>query len=138
MKPNAIIIDLDGTLALIDRDPYKTELCMDDKLNHAVAKVIDRFYPDYKIILVTGREEHHRELTIAWLTLYKIDYEELIMRPDGNRNITGVDYKKTVYNEYLFPKYEVLFAMEDMFKVAEMYREQGLPCFQVAKDRFLK
>lgn len=138
MKPKAIIVDLDGTLALFDRDPYATELCLDDTLNIPVSVLLRRFLPDYKIIIVTGREETHKGLTEKWLFIHGIEYAELLMRPEGNTKISAIDLKKQIYNAYIFPKYDVLFALEDMFKIAEMYREQGISCFQVAKERFLK
>jgi hypothetical protein len=60
------------------------------------------------------------------------------MRPVGDHKTTGVELKQQIYNGYIFPKYEVLFALDDMFKICEMYRESGVPCFQVDKERFLK
>ena len=137
-KTKAIIVDLDGTLALLKRDPYATELCIKDELNIPVAEVVRKFAKEYKILIVSGREENHKDITIKWLKLYRIPYAELCMRPIGDHQTTGVELKKQVYNSYILPKYEVLFALDDMFKVAEMYREQGIACFQVAKEEFLK
>lgn len=138
MKPKALIVDLDGTLALLDRDPYATELCLEDQLNIPVSVLLRRFLPDYKIIVVTGRQDTHRDRTEQWLFKHGIEFTELLMRPEGNTKVTAIELKKQIYNGYIFPKYDVLFALEDMFKVAEMYREQGVACFQVAKERFLK
>ncbi len=136
-KLKAIIVDLDGTLALLDRDPYATELCAGDKLNKPVAEVLWHF-KDYKILIVTGREDSHKDITEKWLKDNNITYDELCMRAVGDHITTGVELKKQIYNNYIYPKYEVLFALEDLFKVAEMYRAQEVPCFQVAKEKFLK
>lgn len=139
MKTKAIICDLDDTLALIgDRDPYKTELAGQDKLNKAVAEVLKHFHPDYEILIVSGREENHKEVTVKWLIDNRIVYSKLLMRPSGNHETTGIELKKQFYLGYIEPNYEVLFALDDMFKICEMYRELGVPCFQVAKERFLK
>ncbi len=79
IKKKAIIIDLDGTLANINERRetlqknnnfklFYSEI-INDKLNVWCKEIIDRFKTEYKIILVTGREnvDNVKKDTIEWL-----------------------------------------------------------------------
>lgn len=134
MKNRAIIVDLDGTLALLNgRDPYKTEDCNFDEVNFPLRVILHAIVTSffYTIIIVTGREEKHRELTAGWLEDNAIPYSKIYMRPDGDET-PGYELKQIILNRTILPEQSVFFALEDDPRCVKMYRENGIPCFQVA------
>src|SRR5215472_3409163 len=109
MKRNAMIIDLDGTLALFDRatvSPYDRDF-LQDKPNKSICALFDRFAYDTVIILLSGRKECHRKQTIQWLDMHLIRYDYLYMRVTDDKRC---DYtvKQELYNEHIRDKYTVL------------------------------
>lgn len=139
MKNKAIIVDLDGTLALIERDPYTEQhLIMEDRLNGTLYDVV-MFYKElgHDILIVTGRWEEHFSLTMDWLKQFKIEPTELLMRPVTNYD-SGTRLKEWYLENIIQNKYDVVLAFEDVFKIAQMYRRHGVPCWQVSQDPYLK
>lgn len=82
MSSPAIIVDLDGTLALIgDRSPYDADECGLDTVNPAVAAVMGwAAAAGYAIVLVSGRgvKASHRKYTEQWLTWNNIHVDDRI------------------------------------------------------------
>lgn len=132
----AIICDLDGTLALIDhRDPYDASTSEQDELNEPVAEVLRRFAPDYAIILVSGRMDTWKPEAIRWLEKHQLPYDELFMRRAKDFRKDFV-VKKEILTQKILPKYEVFFLLDDRNQVVNMWREEGYTCFQVAPGDF--
>lgn len=139
--PRAIICDLDGTLALLgNRNPYETARAIEDALNEPVANVIEvyahqKLY-DVRLLLVSGREEKYRDVTLKWLIKHDIkNYEALYMRPTGDKRKDYV-VKREIYEKSIHGKYYVLFVLDDRDQVVKMWRELGLTCFQVEYGDF--
>lgn len=133
--PECLVVDVDGTLALLgDRSPYDTKKCDQDVLNVAVAEVIDmyrrRIAPAF-ILLITGRNEEHRKATHQWLAKYHVPFDALYMRQDGDKRSDFI-IKEEIYEQEIKGKYNVLLILEDRTQVVKMWREKGLPCWQVA------
>lgn len=134
----AIICDIDGTLAKItDRSPYDTAKCDRDIVNRNVADVVRTYYKHKgrTVILVSGREEKFRDLTVKWLSQNGIFYDQLYMRPtDDFRPDTEV--KKEIFDRHIRNKYNVMFVLDDRDRVVNMWRDLGLTCLQVAEGDF--
>ena len=143
---DAIICDLDGTLAINDhgRGWFDCTDCDKDSLNEPVAAVV-RWAEDngYKIIFLSGREEKYFEPTQRFLNKYGFvvgpegdENYELIMRKTGDNRKDSI-IKKELYEKYLKPmNYHVLFILDDRTQVVEMWREMGFTVFQVAEGNF--
>ena len=129
----AIICDLDGTLALLGRDPYDATDAHLDTLNSPVAKVLSLY--NGKIVLVSGRESKYRPQTEKWLDTHGIRYDALFMRKTGDYRKDFV-IKKEIYEQEIKGKYEIEFVLDDRDQVVKMWREIGLTCFQVAYGNF--
>ena len=138
----AILCDLDGTLALIDhRSPYDASTAEEDTLNHPIGNIIEvythqKLY-DIAIIFVSGREDKYRPQTEKWLQKHNItNYEALYMRKSGDfRKDTVI--KKEIYEQHIAGKYEVLFVLDDRDQVVRMWRKElGLTCLQVEYGDF--
>lgn len=131
--PKAVICDLDGTLSILNgRDPYNASTCENDLLNKPVAKVLEMANnEDYKIILLSGRENVYREPTVRFLQKYNIDYDLLIMRNANDFRKDSI-IKREIFENEIQGKYFVEFLLDDRNQVVDMWRKElGLPCFQV-------
>jgi len=136
-RPQAIICDLDGTLALLNgRDPYDASTCSDDALNEPVAHIVRTYAAlGVAVILVSGRNVRHRKETEQWLTAHTIPYTSLYMRRPRDFRKDAV-IKAEVFEAKLRDTYEVLFVLEDRDQTVAMWRELGLACLQVAPGDF--
>ena len=135
--PKAIIVDLDGTLALLgERGPFDYDRCGEDALNEIVAKVVDLFSDDEcAILIVTGRVERVRIKTIRWLHRHGVPCTCLIMRRDGDFR-KDIEVKREMYELYIRDTFEVILALDDRDQSVAGWRDLGIPCFQVAPGNF--
>ena len=96
MMKRIAIFDVDGTLMNVnhrrhhvagqDKDwPAFFDAMEFDTINDHVFQLANALHKDdYNIIVVSGRNEKHREITEKQLAFGKLPYSELIMRPDNN------------------------------------------------------
>jgi predicted kinase len=129
----AIVIDIDGTLAInTSRDYYDLTRVEEDTLNKVCSELIDIYsLVDHKILLVSGRDESARQLTIDWLNSYHIKYDHLLMRSIGDSRSDTI-VKKELFDLHIKDKFNVSFAVDDRKKVCRMRREQlNIPVLQL-------
>lgn len=128
---HCVIVDLDGTLAISDgRDPYDASTCETDLVNEPVLSMLDMIDSELKIIILSGRSDAYKNQTIGWLNGKMIPYDELHMRKAGDMRKDSI-VKKEMYDAFVKDKYFVEFVLDDRNQVVDMWREIGLPCFQV-------
>lgn len=138
--PNAVICDLDGTLALLNgRDPYDASSCEQDAVNAPVLRTILTVKTD-KVLFVSGREDKYRTQTIAFLNnkcgiTFDNRFEGLYMRQSGDTRKDSI-IKQEIYDAHIKGKYNVLFVLDDRNQVVDFWRSIGLTCFQVAEGDF--
>jgi predicted kinase len=139
--PNAIIVDIDGTVALKGaRSPFEWEKVGEDSLNTPIAQLVNCIQDEptnTEVIFVSGRDEVCRVQTVEWLIkhfLYRPNMQ-VFMRPLGNTEKDSI-IKKRIYDEHIKGKYNVLFVLDDRNQTVEMWRAQGLTCLQVASGDF--
>lgn len=133
-----IICDLDGTLALLNRNPYDAKDCdIKDLPNIPVVETVNLYYKNnYSIIFCSGREDKYESETKRFIEKYLPDIKyQLFMR------ITGDNRKDSIIKEEMFRsnienKYYVTFIMDDRQSVVDMWRSLGLTVFQVAPGDF--
>lgn len=148
--PDAIIVDLDGTLALMgDRSPYAGEQCAVDSVNEPILKLVMEWWCDYNaaiskpdrhVIFCSGRDGKAREATILWLREKCGIYVEdegvhLFMRAPGDNRNDGI-IKEEIYRENIEGNFNVAFVLDDRNRVVDKWRELGLTCLQVAPGNF--
>lgn len=147
---DCIICDIDGTIALFDRNkknPYDRDF-ENDEVNNEVNLIlrlyidslsdIDLLYESNKIIFVSGRSDKFRDVTEKWIkkNVYINDSRmELHMRKEGDFRRDSI-IKKEIYNEHIKGKYNVDFVLDDRNQTVNMWRREGLKCFQVAEGNF--
>lgn len=133
MKPDCILVDLDGTLALFEgrRNPYDASRCDEiDEVNPAVLSVVEMC--DEKriaVILMSGRDSKYRPATVRWLQKHSIPYHALYMRAENDRRKDSL-VKRDLFNENIAGKYNVKFVLDDRFQVIkEVWNKLGIFCF---------
>lgn len=141
-KPRAIIVDLDGTLTnsdhrehLIDQGKYDEyfDLVGSDTLNEWCADLIKEYIATHKVILLTGRPERVREITVKWLDVYDVPFDLLFMRQPEERE-QGFIYKQRVYETFLEPNFDVRMVLDNDPKICEMFRDLGIPALQYDQE----
>lgn len=137
-KPRAIIVDVDGTVALHGdvRDPYDTSKYHLDKPNQPVINLVRRehYDSDVQIVFTTGRHEDFREVTRKWLTDNVGVPFTLIMRE--NKNTEDSDEKLMLFDNYIRDHFWVNYCLDDRDRVVRAWRSIGLTCLQVAEGDF--
>lgn len=135
--PRAIIVDIDGTLALHgSRNPYDTTRYHEDTLNVPVARVMDMAVSKgHEVIIVSGRDDTYRDVTIKWLARFGIKPTELFMRKAGDRRADS-EIKREIFEESIRDHYDIQFVLDDRNRVVKMWRQLGLTCLQVAEGNF--
>lgn len=137
-KSQAIICDLDNTLAYLNgRNPYDASTCEKDLPNQILISVVKTFYPNYKIIICTGRSEEYSQPTQRWLERNQIPISKMFMRPASDKSTTALKLKEQWLLDKILPGYEVILTFEDNYRTADMYRHYGIPCWQVERDEYL-
>lgn len=129
----ALIVDLDGTLALNQsgRGYYEMTRVDEDDLHEDIGLLV-RILAEHShtVLIVSGRDESCREKTETWLKLMEIPYEALFMRPVGDGR-PDVQLKEEIYESQIKPKYDVQYVIDDRVSVCKMWRRLGLTVLQV-------
>ena len=152
-----IIFDLDGTLALIDKrraistkpngkldwdiffDPKNISL---DEPNTPVIKTAQLFHAQgFRIVIFSGRSNATYRTTRQWLIQNDVPFDDLHMRPNdrdegGHWHFLSDDKLKQHWLDTLVDKDDVFAVFDDRQQVVDMWRRNGLTCFQVADGDF--
>lgn len=138
----AVVVDIDGTIALRgDRDPFDHSVAMEDAVNWPVVIAVNGLVMayDWKVLLVSGRQEKFREITDYWLWTHGIfqfpNRAALLMRADDDTR-PDQDVKREIYIDLIAPEFDVQMIFDDRDRVVKMWRELKLPCFQVAEGNY--
>lgn len=133
----AIIVDIDGTLAKMkDRSPYDWNRVGEDDPVQAVISAVQSAAYDNVIIIMSGRDESCREITMEWLSSHVgQDWDYLFMRPEGDNRRDDI-VKLELFNNNIRDKFHVQYVLDDRDQVVAMWRKLGLVCFQVNYGEF--
>jgi hypothetical protein len=151
-KPNIVIADLDGTIALIghrrhwldaERHPDMSSNerwrkffaeCVNDQPNWPVIYTLQALQrAGYYIHVFSARSDEVREQTIDWIEAFNVPYHHLRMRAAGDFT-PDEELKWQWIAEYDLSM--IMCVFDDRAKVVQMWRELGLICFQVAPGDF--
>jgi len=137
-RPSAVIVDVDGTLAIItDRSPYSHQGVLKDKPNAPVIAVARALASaGHTLVIVSGRSELARADTELWLARHlEVPFEGPYMRPiRDDRKDEAI--KREIYDREIKPRFDVLCVLDDRDQVVHMWRQLGLTCLQVAPGDF--
>lgn len=138
--PRAILVDMDGTLALMgDRSPYEDQFADRDRLNQPVFDMVQAYSlaTNAKLIIMSGRDEgRSRVVTTEWLENHNVPYDFIYMRAAGDERKDSI-VKMELFDRYIKNRYCVDFVVDDRDQVVRMWRDDlGLTVFQVGWGNF--
>lgn len=131
-----LITDMDGTLASMNgRSPYSvkhSELMADLPRQHVIQTVNTLALTVDQVFVFSARKEEARAATSEWLCEHTqfASNARLILRPDDD-NRKDVLVKREMYEEHIKNKYSVFAVFDDRPTVCRMWKELGMPLFDV-------
>jgi len=137
-KPRAVLVDIDGTVALMnDRSPYDMKRVHLDTPNEPVIAAVRAMQAaGHTIIFCSGRTDDGRAATEAWLqTHVGVPHAGLFMRAAGDSRKDSV-VKREIFEKQLRDHWHIAAVFDDRNQVVRMWRQLGLPVFQVAEGNF--
>jgi hypothetical protein len=145
------ICDIDGTIADNTHREHLAhikawdaffEACDEDKpIVHMRVLLQGLSFSDYEggyhqIVYVTGRPERVRAKTLAWIGQHGFPLANVMyMRKDGDHRPDHM-VKFQILGQLHVDGYEPILAFDDRNQVVKMWRENGVPCLQVAEGDF--
>lgn len=142
------IFDIDGTLADLTHRRHHVENkpknwpafhagCVDDTPIGHICDLARRLHSTgTDLILVTGRNEAYRMQTVKWLhEVAQLPPVVVYMRADGDFRDDSI-IKVELLEKAKRDGYVPIMAFDDRDRVVKMWREQGIPCAQVAPGDF--
>jgi hypothetical protein len=138
-KPKCLLVDLDGTLAIVKvRNVYDASQCdIFDEPNLPVVETVRALVMNgYEVVFVSGREDKYREPTERFIKRCFPAYQwQLFMRKSGDTRPDTV-VKEELYKNHIEMTYNVLLVLDDRASVCAKWREMGLTCFAVNAGDF--
>ena len=149
-KDKIVIFDLDGTLALIDdrRDlatkdngkfdwdvffnPDNISLDLPNVPVIQMANILHK--QGFRIFILSGRSDVTHQATVDWLNDNGVWWDHLVMRPQNQLYLPDNDLKQGWLDT--IGKDNVAMVFDDRNQVVDMWRQNGLTCFQVADGDF--
>lgn len=142
-----LFCDIDGTIADIShRRPFleqvpknwkqfKATLHLDGPVEPIISAVQRLKKAGWRVVLVSGRDEESRDVTVKWLAQHAVPFDALYMRPDGDYRRDDL-IKEELLLAARFDGYEPDLIFDDRDQVVQMWRRHGLTCVQVAFGAF--
>lgn len=155
MRP-LYIFDLDGTLARIEHrrhiieDPDRADdkwrrfyaACDRDQPNEPVIATMEMLRRFADVWIFSGRSDEVRDKTITWLQAHtsfmswELDEGALTMRRAGDYTADDRLKKQWLDGMMVDDRRRLVAAFDDRSRVVKMWRDAGVPCFQVAEGEF--
>jgi predicted kinase len=136
--PKAILVDIDGTVALTgDRSPYDMSRVALDRPHDVVITAIRAMHAaGHMIVYCSGRSDDARQSTVDWLAAHVgLPYLALHMRATGDTRKDSV-VKREIFDAEVRHRWNVIAVFDDRNQVVRMWRDLGLTVFQVADGNF--
>lgn len=135
--PLAVIVDLDGTVALMNgRNPYDHTTVDTDVPNRPIIWMVQAaHHRGAQVIYMSGRSELARDKTRAWLNNHVGVAGPLHMRA-ANDNRADNLVKRDLFDAHVRDKFNVVGVFDDRDQVVDLWRSMGLTCLQVGYGAF--
>ena len=144
-----LIFDVDGTLMDVehrrhfvsgpskDWDSFMDPKVMEgDSPNQPVVDIaLAMAEAGHEIVVVSARNERHREVTQKQLDALGLEPLHLFLRPDGDFR-SDSEFKQEVLDSLRANDFNPDLVFDDRNQVVDMWRRNGVPCFQVAEGDF--
>lgn len=141
--PPAFIVDIDGTLA--HNGGHRSFFDYSDRVLadgvHGPVLILVQLLEraGFTPIIMSGRDDACRDLTVQWLSercdLEEADYVGPFMRQTGDRRDDGI-VKLELFDAHVRDHYNVRWVLDDRNRVVQAWRSIGLTVLQVADGDF--
>jgi predicted kinase len=131
--PECYLFDIDGTLALMNgkRGPFEwNKVDLDDCNEIVKEQLISLHKNNYKIIIMSGRDESCMELTKNWLEMNNIPFDNIFMRSKDDYRKDSV-IKTELYEKHIKDRYFVKAVFDDRLQVIDTWYKLGIFTFNV-------
>mgnify|MGYP001268456130 CR=1 FL=1 len=144
-----VIFDVDGTLLDIEHRRHfvsngnkdwesflSPEQMVKDRPNHDVVQTALALQSaGHELVVVSARNERHRQVTEMQLRKAGIEFSHLFLREDEDFRADD-EFKKDVLDSLCHVDWKPDLVFDDRNRVVEMWRANGIPCVQVAEGDF--
>lgn len=139
------VFDIDGTIADCSHRIHHIEAkdwraffaaCGDDApIPHVIRLAQDLTHAGRCIIYVSGRSDECRDATGVWMLRNALPAGKTYMRKAGDHRPDNI-VKGELLAQVVADGYRPIMAFDDRNQVVRMWRENGIPCAQVAEGDF--
>lgn len=147
---DAVVFDMDGTLAHFDADTL-------GHLVHGVEKHWDAFFDamdlakpienierllrilhasGHAIVICSGRPAGWQHRSEAWLRAHNIPFDGMYLRPEDADHRTDEEVKEDLLAQIRADGFDPWLVVDDRSRVVDKWREMGLTCLQCAPGDF--
>lgn len=144
-----VVFDVDGTLLDIEHRRHfvsngnsdwesflSPEEMVKDRPNlEVVQTALSLQNSGHELVVVSARNERHREVTQKQLDALGLEPLHLFLRPDGDFR-SDAEFKQEVLDSLRENDFNPDLVFDDRNQVVDMWRRNGVPCFQVAEGDF--
>lgn len=145
----AAVFDLDGTLADLSHRVHFVDGSFggppdwmkffqglsEDTPKPDIVMLLRELSEHSAILISSGRPEHCRAETEAWLKVHDISYAEMYLRADEDEG-HDTDVKRVHLAQMRADGFAPWLVIDDRKSVVKMWREEGLTCLQCAPGDF--
>ena len=147
---DAVVFDMDGTLAHFDADEL-------GHLVHGVEKQWDAFFDamdlakpienierllrilhasGHAIVICSGRPAGWQHRSEAWLRAHNIPFDGMYLRPEDADHRTDEEVKEDLLAQIISDGFNLWLVVDDRRRVVDKWRDMGLTCLQCAPGDF--
>jgi len=87
------------------------------------------------VLIVSGREDNCKDITVEWLQSNNILFDEIFMRKTGDSRKDSI-IKEEIFWEHIEPNYNVMCVFDDRNSVVKMWRNLGIKTLQCEYGNF--
>lgn len=147
MQLNAVIVDIDGTMANIDHRLHFMDVkprknwqgffgaTESDSVNDWCREIVRAVKPDNIIVMCSGRPDSFKPQTEKWLAQNGIVYDNLFMRPRQDQRSDEI-VKEIILDFEILTRFKPNFAIDDRPRVCRMWRSRGITTLQCQDKEF--
>lgn len=140
-----IIFDVDGTLMDISHrthwvqnkpknwDMFEKTMVLDEPRKDIFAIALEAKKNGHRIIVSSGRNERNRQITELQLNSQGLFPDILLMRKDDDFRSDDI-VKKEFLIDLKKRGYTPILSIDDRQQVVDMWRREGVPCYQCVED----
>jgi len=150
MTDNAVIVDIDGTLAEFDPNhvgawvlgtekqwgPFFTHMAEAQAIEPVVRLVRLLEAQGQRIVICSGRPDGYREHTRRWLVKREIPFHGLYLRDQGDDHLADEVVKSLLLERMRRDGFFPWLVLDDRDAVVDQWRRLGLTCLQCAEGDF--